>query len=167
MLVESVGVRSGALNFVLLAEDYAGVVLLAASRRGQWLERETAGAAEANLVPGSAVTAISTDHWDASTVLPLVESAEGVLPMMMGAHATYVASAVLQNIHGSRRCNLVRACLLYLVSVTVAVGTVRHRLILDTQVHDLWEEAVLGAHRELLVVSEAILVLEVQLVRRL
>ena len=97
-------------------------------------------------------------------MLPLVEAAEAVLPVMMGTHATYVSSTVLQNIHGSRRCNLVRTCLLYLVSMTVAVGTVRHRLILDTQVHDLWKEAVLGAHRELLVVPEAILVLEVQLV---
>lgn len=162
LLVEGVGVRSGALNFVLLAEDYAGVVLLAASRRGQWLERETAGAAEANLVPGSAVTAISTDHWDASTVLPFVEAAEVVL--VMCTHATNMTTTVLQNIHGCRRRDLVRAGLLHLISMTVAVRTIRHRLVLDAQIHDLREETMLRAHGELLVVAEATLVLEVQLV---
>jgi hypothetical protein len=113
-------------------------------------------------VPGSAVTAICADHWDASTVLPLVEAAEVVL--VMRAHATNVTATVLQNIHGCRRRDLVRAGLLHLISMAVAVRTIRHRLVLDAQIHDLREETMLRAHGELLVVAEAALVLEVQLV---
>ena len=48
--------------------------------------------------------------------------------------------------------------------MTVAMRTIRHRLIFNAQIHYLWEEAVLGAHRELLVVAEPVLVLEIQLV---
>jgi hypothetical protein len=47
--------------------------------------------------------------------------------------------------------------------MAVAVGAVRYCLVLDPKVHDLGEEALLGAHRELLVVPKAILVLEIQL----
>lgn len=87
--------------------------------------------------------------------------------LMVRAHSTNMTSTMFQNIHGGRRRDLVRTCLLHLVSVTVAVGTVRYRLVLNAQVHYLREQTVLRAHRELFVVSEAILVLEVQLVRRL
>ena len=86
---------------------------------------------------------------------------------MVRAHATYVAATVLQNIHGGCRCDLVRACLLHLVSVTVAVSAVRHRLVLDAQIHDLREETMLRAHGELLVVAEAVMILEVQLMGHL
>lgn len=165
LLVEHVGVRrrgANALNFILLANHNAAIVLLAAAWRREWLQRETAGAAEASLVSGSALVTICTDHWYASTVLPLVESTEVVL--VMRTHAADVAATVLQNIHGCRRRDLVRAGLLHLISMTVAVRTIRHRLVLDAQIHDLREETMLRAHGELLVVAEATLVLEVQLV---
>ena len=48
--------------------------------------------------------------------------------------------------------------------MTVAVRTVRHRLVLNAEIHNLGEEAMLRAHGELLVIAEAILVLKVQLV---
>ncbi len=48
--------------------------------------------------------------------------------------------------------------------MTVAMRTIRHRLILNAQIHNLGEEAMLGAHGELLVIAEPVLVLEVQLV---
>lgn len=51
--------------------------------------------------------------------------------------------------------------------MAVAVCAVRHGLVLDPEVHDLREEAVLGAHGELLVVAEAVMILEVQLMGRL
>ena len=126
--------------------------------------REIPRADEARLLPSSSQLAIAAYHRYASTVLPLVESRKIVLPVMVSAHAAYVAAAVLQNIHGGCRCDLVRACLLHLVSVAVAVSAVRHRLVLDAQVHDLREKTVLSAHGELLMVPKAVLVLEVQLV---
>lgn len=165
MLVESVGVRSGALNFVLLADHDATIVLLTASRRRKWLERQTAGAAEANLVPGATRITIHADHGDASAMLPFVEATKIVL--VMRAHATDVTATVLQNIHGCRRRDLVRPSLLHLILMTVAVRAIRHRLILNAQIHNLREEAVLRAHGELLVIAKAILILEVQLVRSL
>jgi len=95
-------------------------------------------------------------------VLPFVEATKIVL--VMCTHATNVSATMLQNIHGCRRSDLVRAGLLHLISMTVAMRTIRHRLILNAQIHNLGEEAVLGAHGELLVIAEPVLVLEVQLV---
>lgn len=88
------------MNFVLLADHNPAIVLLATPWRRERLQWETAGAAEASLVPWSALVTICTDHWYASTVLPFIEPTEVVL--VVRAHAADVAAAVLQNIHGCR-----------------------------------------------------------------
>jgi len=109
LLVQGVGVGgwvATALTFVLLAKDNSSIMLLAGAWRRKWLERKTAGATEARLVRRPRLVAVCADHGYASTVLPLIEPCKIVLPMMV-AHAAYVASAVLQDVHRGCRCDLV------------------------------------------------------------
>ena len=108
LLVQGVGVGGGAAAWalVLLAEDDSSVMLLAGAWRGKRLERKTARAAKARLVRRPGLLTVRADHGHASTVLPLVEPCKIVLPVMV-AHATYMASTVLQDVHSGSRGDLV------------------------------------------------------------
>ena len=63
-----------------------------------------------------------------------------------------MASTMFQNIHSSCWRDLSRSCWT-ICSVTMAVGTIRNALVINSQVGDLGEETLLSTHRKLLVIA--------------
>ena len=88
-------------------------------------------------------------------VLSLVRVTQVMVVGMMIAHTADMASAVFQHVHRRRRGDLSRARGSLRRRLALTVCTARDAVVLDSQICDLWKEALLSAHRKLLSIHDA------------